>query len=330
MKHSTLFSRILLCCVLLLALSLSLTGCQSDKSNLMTLHYKDFGDVVIELRPDVAPITAKNFKKLVKEGFYDGLTMHRITDLDPTTDGGFIIQGGDPKGDGTGGSSKKIVGEFSNNGIENALSHTRGVISMARSDDKNSASSQFFICAGDAKFLDGNYAAFGVVVEGMDVVDAIAKVETKDSKPVTPVVIASAEANPALPATPRVFIAIGGSIIWLIAFYVLRSSFLVPVMEDIVTMALRGDKRKRRMLEKNASAWQSYFYLHAKHLIPTKQMVGFSMFHYAMLAWVISLWVTCFAFYPVTWILTAVITCAIVASVCMVFHKPQVKVAPKG
>ena len=125
------------------------------------------GDIVIQLRPDVAPITVENFESLVSSGFYDGLTFHRVYS-------GFMIQGGDPKGNGTGGSEKTIKGEFSANGVNNTLSHKRGVVSMARSSSYNSASSQFFICHADSTFLDGNYAAFGEVVSGMDVVDGIA------------------------------------------------------------------------------------------------------------------------------------------------------------
>ena len=117
---------------------------------------------------DTAPITVKNFVELAKSGFYDGLTFHRIIK-------GFMIQGGDPKGDGTGGSDKTIRGEFSKNGVENNISHKRGVISMARSQDNNSASSQFFIMHEDGDYLDGSYAAFGHVTEGMDVVDKIAE-----------------------------------------------------------------------------------------------------------------------------------------------------------
>lgn len=127
--------------------------------------------IKIELDPTAAPITVANFEKLVKEGFYDGLTFHRIIP-------GFMIQGGDPKGNGTGGSKENIKGEFASNGVNNPLKHTRGVISMARAMDPNSASSQFFIMHADAPHLDGQYAAFGKVVEGMDVVDQIANERT--------------------------------------------------------------------------------------------------------------------------------------------------------
>lgn len=127
---------------------------------------KDYGVIKLELDADTAPITVTNFISLVEEGFYDGLTFHRIID-------GFMVQGGDPRGDGTGGSEKTIKGEFSDNGVENNISHLRGVISMARSSLPNSASSQFFIVHEDSTFLDGQYAAFGKVVSGIEVVDAL-------------------------------------------------------------------------------------------------------------------------------------------------------------
>ena len=120
----------------------------------------------IELDHSAAPITCENFEKLVKDGFYNGLTFHRII-------AGFMMQGGDPNGNGTGGSENTIKGEFSSNGVENTLSHTRGAISMARSQNPDSASSQFFICHADSTFLDGQYACFGYVTDGMDVVDAV-------------------------------------------------------------------------------------------------------------------------------------------------------------
>lgn len=127
---------------------------------------KDYGTITVQLDPDVAPITCANFVDLANSGFYNGLTFHRIME-------GFMIQGGDPLGNGTGGSEHTIVGEFSENGHENNLSHVRGTISMARSADPDSASSQFFIVQQDSTFLDGDYAAFGTVTDGMDVVDAI-------------------------------------------------------------------------------------------------------------------------------------------------------------
>lgn len=131
-----------------------------------TMEIKDYGTIKLELDADTAPITVSNFAKLVKEGFYDGLTFHRIID-------GFMIQGGDPLGNGTGGSNEEIKGEFELNGVKNDISHTRGVISMARAQDYNSASSQFFIVHEDSTFLDKQYAAFGRVTEGMEIVDKI-------------------------------------------------------------------------------------------------------------------------------------------------------------
>lgn len=127
---------------------------------------KDYGTIKVELNETVAPITVANFIKLAEEGFYDGLTFHRIID-------GFMIQGGDPNGNGTGGSDTTITGEFAANGVTNHLNHSRGAISMARSNDMNSASSQFFIVHEDSYHLDGMYACFGFVTEGMEVVDAI-------------------------------------------------------------------------------------------------------------------------------------------------------------
>lgn len=127
---------------------------------------KDYGTIKISLDAEAAPLTVENFLKLTKEGFYDGLTFHRIMN-------GFMMQGGDPEGNGTGGSDETIKGEFAENGVDNLLSHTRGAISMARSQDYDSASSQFFIVHEDSTYLDGQYAAFGYVTEGMDVVDKI-------------------------------------------------------------------------------------------------------------------------------------------------------------
>ena len=127
----------------------------------------DYGTVKLELDGDTAPITVQNFMDLAKAGFYDGLTFHRIID-------GFMIQGGDPNGDGTGGAEQMIKGEFTSNGVTNDISHEKGVISMARAQDPNSASSQFFIMVADSPFLDGDYAAFGRVTEGQEIVDQIA------------------------------------------------------------------------------------------------------------------------------------------------------------
>ena len=132
----------------------------------VTIDVQDYGTISLELDADTAPISVTNFINLANEGFYDGLTFHRIIS-------GFMIQGGDPNGNGTGGSEKTIKGEFSANGVENDISHVRGVISMARANDPDSGSSQFFIVHEDSTYLDGSYACFGYVTEGMDVVDAI-------------------------------------------------------------------------------------------------------------------------------------------------------------
>ena len=174
--------------MLITALSVaSLTGCgqakaeeekqesatqQEENTDLLSgkheveLVIKDYGTIEMELDADKAPITVTNFVNLVEEGFYDGLTFHRIIE-------DFMMQGGDPNGDGAGGAEKTIKGEFSNNGVDNDLSHTRGAVSMARSNDPDSASSQFFIVHQDSQFLDGDYAVFGYVTDGMDVVDKI-------------------------------------------------------------------------------------------------------------------------------------------------------------
>lgn len=138
---------------------------------MVNIKIKNDGIIKIELDEKAAPITVANFTELVKKGFYDGIIFHRVIK-------GFMIQGGDPEGIGIGGSGKNIVGEFAINGYDNPLKHTRGVISMARAMDPNSASSQFFIMHEDAPHLDGQYAAFGKVVEGMDIVDRIANVRT--------------------------------------------------------------------------------------------------------------------------------------------------------
>ena len=141
-----------------------LTGKQN-----VEIEVKDLGVIALELDADIAPITVTNFVKLVKEGFYNGLTFHRIID-------GFMIQGGDPLGTGMGGSDEKIKGEFIANGVANSISHVRGVISMARAGySYDSASSQFFIVHEDSQFLDGQYASFGKVTSGMEIVDKIAQ-----------------------------------------------------------------------------------------------------------------------------------------------------------
>lgn len=145
---------------------------KTDKpTDYVNIDLNNGGTITIELYPDTAPITVENFKNLVSAGFYDGITFHRVIS-------GFMIQGGDPTGTGTSGSKKTIKGEFSSNGVNNPLSHKRGVISMARTQIPDSASSQFFICHADSTFLDGQYAAFGKVIEGIENVDRIASVKT--------------------------------------------------------------------------------------------------------------------------------------------------------
>ena len=177
----------------MLAVSMLLAGCgggssqteepsapETAKAEGIGIHHAEieiagYGTVSLELDGDEAPITVQNFMDLANEGFYDGLTFHRIID-------GFMIQGGDPEGNGFGGSSRTIEGEFSANGHENNLTHVRGVISMARSSDYNSASSQFFIMQKTTHSLDGSYAAFGTVTSGIEVVDAIcAKTPVEDA-----------------------------------------------------------------------------------------------------------------------------------------------------
>lgn len=177
-----------------------------DEENIVYIDIEKYGLIAVKLDPENAPITVENFKKLASEGFYDGLTFHRIIE-------NFMIQGGDPLGNGTGGSGKTIKGEFALNGVENNIPHVAGTISMARGDSYNSASSQFFIVhetsSNNSKSLDGKYAAFGKVVMGMDIVNAIATVPTNASdKPYTPIIIRTVALdkadveNPTLPSEP--------------------------------------------------------------------------------------------------------------------------------
>ncbi|MBR4072754.1 MAG: peptidylprolyl isomerase [Clostridia bacterium] len=164
----------ILSAILCILLAVSFVGCgKKDKTEGIGTHHavikvKDYGEIKLELDGDTAPITVQNFIDLANDGFYNGLTFHRIIN-------GFMIQGGDPLGDGTGGSEKNIVGEFASNGYENNISHEYGVVSMARAKNPDSASSQFFIVLGNATHLDGDYAAFGKVTEGMEYVEKIAK-----------------------------------------------------------------------------------------------------------------------------------------------------------
>lgn len=155
---------------------------------MIVIHVKDFGDISVMLDRKNAPISCANFTSLVKSKFYDGLIFHRVIQ-------NFMIQGGDPLGTGTGGPGYCIKGEFSKNYVPNKLNHKRGTLSMARSNNPNSAGSQFFICDADDDFLDGQYAAFGIVIDGMDVVDKIAAVTTdSNDRPLKDVVISSIEA----------------------------------------------------------------------------------------------------------------------------------------
>lgn len=163
--------------------SCSQKGDADMNSNKVKIELENGKSMVVELYPEKAPITVENFKNLVSEGFYDGLIFHRVIP-------GFVIQGGDPEGTGMGGSEKTIKGEFIQNGVANDLKHDRGVLSMARTMMPNSASSQFFICIEAAPHLDGGYAAFGKVIEGIEVVDEIAAVETDyNDKPLKDVVM---------------------------------------------------------------------------------------------------------------------------------------------
>ena len=152
---------------------------------MITITMENGKQIKLELYPDIAPVTVENFEKLVKEGFYNGLCFHRVIP-------GFMIQGGCPQGTGMGGPGYQIKGEFAANGVKNDLKHTRGVISMARAMDPDSAGSQFFIMHEDAPHLDGQYAAFGKVIEGIEVVDEIASVSTNFSdNPITPQIMKS-------------------------------------------------------------------------------------------------------------------------------------------
>lgn len=162
----------------------------SDSDNpTATIEVEDYGTITVELYYDKAPNTVKNFISLADSGYYDGLIFHRVIE-------GFMIQGGDPDGVGTGGPGYSIKGEFQNNGFDNDLKHTRGVISMARGTNPDSAGSQFFICQETSSHLDGDYAAFGMVTDGMDVVDKIAAVKTdSNDKPLKDVVIKSVKVD---------------------------------------------------------------------------------------------------------------------------------------
>ena len=179
----------LILAILLLALAAAWTlpamAEESVEHPMATIEMADGGVMRLELYPEIAPITVKNFIDLANSGYYDGLIFHRVI-------AGFMIQGGDPPGTGMGGPGYQIKGEFAANGVENGLSHERGVISMARAMDYDSAGSQFFIMHADVPQLDGQYAAFGRVIEGIEVVDAVAAVKTgANDRPVQDVVIRS-------------------------------------------------------------------------------------------------------------------------------------------
>ncbi len=151
----------------------------SKITNYIKIEMADSSIILLELYPDKAPITVKNFQKLVQEHFYDNLTFHRVVK-------NFMVQGGDPTGTGGGGSDETIKGEFKSNGVNNTISHTRGTISMARSNNPDSASSQFFICDANSTHLDGNYAAFGHMLAGYETLDRIASVKTKKELAINP------------------------------------------------------------------------------------------------------------------------------------------------
>lgn len=180
-----MFKKVLKLSALVMCMMVGLGGCVGNTSHSkVKFEMEDGTTFTVELYPEYAPDTVANFIKLVNDGFYNGLTFHRVIP-------GFVVQGGCPEGTGMGGSGKNIKGEFASNGYnKNTLSHKKGVISMARAKEPNSASSQFFICVDDASYLDGDYAAFGAVVDGLENVDAIAAVPTDLSdKPMTPVVM---------------------------------------------------------------------------------------------------------------------------------------------
>lgn len=188
--------KVFICVALVIGTFAFLTACGEDESTkqkslselterttVVKIEMESGDKIVLELYPDLAPITVKNFLKLVEKGFYDGLIFHRVID-------GFMIQGGDPEGTGMGGSGETIKGEFISNGISNPLLHEKGVLSMARADEPDSASSQFFICLEDSPHLNGQYASFGRVIEGMETVEKIGRVATDaNDKPLKDVVI---------------------------------------------------------------------------------------------------------------------------------------------
>lgn len=295
----------------------SFAGCQADEYDDVTMEIDGYGTIVIRLDPKMAPKTCANFASLVHSGFYDGLTFHRVAVMS-TSKNNYIIQGGDPKGDGSGGSDNKITGEFKNNGyFTNTLSLTRGVIAMARSSGYDSASSQFFICANDCTELDGNYAGFGRVIEGMDVVDRIAAVKVdSNNKPTTPVVIKRATCRANVTYTGRFFIAFAADLLVIAAFLLVYGLYLRPTMEADIVAAIGSDKRSRARLEKQASGLSSFLYLHAKDMIGPAHR-WYLCFTFGCVICAVLAWVCAFAFYPFTWIPTAVIVLLTALSVLL-------------
>lgn len=294
----------------------SFAGCQADEYDDVKMEIDVDNDgvvdgtIVIRLDPKAAPKTCANFAALVHDGFYNGLTFHRVIS-------DFMVQGGDPEGTGTGGSKNKITGEFKNNGYKNDLSHVRGVVSMARSSDYDSASSQFFICVKDHTELDGNYAAFGRVVEGMETVDKIAavKVDSND-KPVTPVTIKRATCRANVTYTGRFFIALAADLLIIAAFLLVYGLYLKPTMEADIVAAIGPDKRSRARLEKQASGLSSFLYLHARDMIGPAHR-WYLCFTFGCLICAVLAWVCAFAFYPFIWIPTAVIMLLTAGSVLL-------------
>lgn len=322
MKKATL-SR-LVCTALLLFLLLSLCSCaiRPNESNRVTMKVEGFGRFVIELAPEEAPISVENFKNLVSSGFYDGLTFHRIADLNGN--GGYIIQGGDPDGNGTGGSGETIKGEFKNNGVDNNLLHTRGVISMARTAP-DSGSSQFFICTDTLPHLDNNYAAFGRVISGMDVVDEIAAVQVDyNSAPVVPVIIDWAKMGTHHSPTPYIFLAVGITIVLAFVYVTLQTGFVTPKMEEALSNALGGNKRKRKALEKQASGFYSALYLHAKDLLPRPLLFAYLAYHAALVLFCGAVWALCLCLSLATIIISAATLLALVASIVMIATTPSI------
>ena len=301
----------------------SFAGCQADEYDDVKMEIDVDNDgvvdgtIVIRLDPKMAPKTCANFAALVHDGFYNGLTFHRVAVMS-TSKSNYIIQGGDPKGDGSGGSNNKITGEFKNNGyFNNTLSLERGVIAMARSSGYDSASSQFFICVGDCTELDGNYAGFGRVVKGMEVADKIAAVKVdSNNKPVTPVTIKRATCRANVTYTGRFFIALAADLLVIAAFLLVYGLYLKPTMEADIVAAIGPDKRSRARLEKQASGLSSFLYLHARDMIGPAHR-WYLCFTFGCLLCAALAWVCAFAFYPFVWIPTAVIVLLTAGSVLL-------------